>query len=76
MITISLFDPQTQRRTETIAEMTLIPAKETLCPSGELAERIRSHAKTLRGKYAAAAKEQLLKEAQQLEDGLELVADG
>lgn len=71
--TISFFDPQTQRRTETIAEMTLIPAKETLCSPEELAERIRSHAKTLRGKYAAIAKEQLLKEAQQLEDGLELV---
>lgn len=53
--------------------MMLIPAKETLCPPEELAERIRSHAKTLRGKYAAVAKEHLLQEAQQLEDGLDLV---
>ena len=71
--TISFFDPQTQRRTESVSEMMLIPAKETLCPPEELAERIRSHAKTLRGKYAAVAKEHLLQEAQQLEDGLDLV---
>ena len=43
--TISFFDPQTQRRTESVSEMMLIPAKETLCPPEELAERIRSHAK-------------------------------
>ena len=39
--TISFFDPQTQRRTESVSEMMLIPAKETLCPPEELAERIR-----------------------------------
>jgi transcription-repair coupling factor (superfamily II helicase) len=70
---ISPFDPETQRRTDPVPEMTLIPARETLCDPTLLASQIRQLANSLRGKYAAAAKQQLLQEAQQLEDGLELV---
>ncbi len=71
--TISLFDVETQRRTETIEELLLAPAVEALAGDpAALAEKIRRLAASLRGKTAAKAKEVLLSQAEKLADGLRL----
>ena len=71
--TLSLFDLETQRRTEPVGSVTVSPAVESVVADpGSLAEQIRSLAGTLRGKAAAKAKTVLEREAGKLEDGLPL----
>ncbi len=67
--TLSFFDLETQRRTEDAGEITISPAVEALIADPEeLAERIRKHASSLRGKTAPAAKEKLIEEARKLSE--------
>lgn len=71
--TISFFDRITQRRTTNIEEITIAPSVESLIERPiELAEKIKKHASSLRGKTAAAAKEILLAEAEKLLSGTTL----
>lgn len=71
--TISLFDLETQRRTETIPQITITPAVEALIDDpGLLAQKIGKLASSLRGKTAPAAKAVLAEQAQKLENGLHL----
>lgn len=71
--TISLFDLETQRRTETIGQITLAPSVEALIDYPKLlAQKIGKHAASLRGKTAPAAKAILLEQAEKLENGLHL----
>ena len=71
--TLSLFDPETQRRTESVELVTVSPATEAVVSdAGALAEQIRALAGSLRGKTAAKAKAVLEHEAGKLEDGIPL----
>lgn len=71
--TLSFFDPETQRRTESAESVFLSPAVEALVTDpGGLAEQIRTLASSLRGKSAPAARKVLVQEAEKLEDGLPL----
>ncbi|HEX3039684.1 MAG TPA: transcription-repair coupling factor [Caproiciproducens sp.] len=71
--TISLFDLETQRRTENITQITLAPSVEVLIDNPALlAEKITKHAASLRGKTAPAAKAVLQAQAEKLENGLHL----
>lgn len=71
--TISLFDLETQRRTETISQITLAPSVEVLIDNPALlAKKITKHAASLRGKTAPAAKAVLQTQAEKLENGLHL----
>jgi transcription-repair coupling factor (superfamily II helicase) len=71
--TLSLFDPETQRRTEPVEHVTVSPAVEAVVSDAEtLAERIRALAGSLRGKAAAKARGVLEHEAEKLSDGIPL----
>lgn len=71
--TISYFDAETQRRTESIGSVTISPAVEVVPDSAALlAKKITAHAGTLRGKAAPAAKEILFREAEKLQAGLHI----
>ena len=71
--TISLFDLETQRRTETVPQITIAPAVEALIDDpGLLAQKIKKLASSLRGKTAPAAKAVLAGQAQKLENGLHI----
>lgn len=71
--TISLFDLETQRRTESIEQITLAPSVESLIDHPQLlAKKITAHAAALRGKTAPAAKAVLAVQAEKLESGLHL----
>ncbi|WP_040195586.1 transcription-repair coupling factor [Candidatus Soleaferrea massiliensis] len=71
--TISYFDPDTQRRTNSFKQIQITPAREILFENPDaLAQQITAKAKSLRGKAAAAAKEQLLKDAELLQGGAQL----
>lgn len=71
--TISLFDLETQRRTETVPQITIAPAVEALIDDpGLLAQKIKKLASSLRGKAAPAAKAVLAGQAQKLENGLHI----
>lgn len=67
--TISYFDPQSQRRTESLSQLTIPPALESLAQPEQLADAIEALARTLRGKHAADAKARLLADAEQLRGG-------
>jgi len=67
------FDLETQRRTEALPELRVVPATEVLGGDGiTLAEKIEALAASLRGKHAAAAKSSLLRDAEQLRGGARL----
>lgn len=71
--TISYFDAESQRRTDPIEEITLMPAVEVPVPDPDaLAGKIRAHAASLRGKTAPAAKAVLMNEAALLASGVRL----
>ena len=71
--TLSLFDPETQRRTDPAESVTVSPAVESIVSDpGGLAIRIRTLAASLRGKTAIKAKAVLGHEAEKLETGLPL----
>ena len=69
--TLQYFDIDTQRSIEPVEEIHLLPAAELIItdPSA-LAGKLCTLAKSLRGKAAAAAKEKLLREADDLEAGV------
>ena len=68
---LQFFDIDTQRSIEPVDEINLLPAAELIITdNAALAGKLRSLAKSLRGKAAAAAKEKLLREADDLEAGV------
>ncbi len=70
---VSRFDPETQRRTETIDCFTLSPSLEAPVRDPlELAEKIERMASSLRSKYASKARELLDRDARMLKDGIRL----
>lgn len=71
--TISCFDTETQRRTDTLKKVEISPALEVLFDSPEeFAERIESLAKSVRGKRADASRAALSRDADRLKTGLSL----
>ena len=68
--TINYFDPDTQRRTDYVEEVRLSPSTEILVNDKQaLADKIRSKAKSLRSKNAAAVRKILAGEIELLESG-------
>lgn len=73
--TISEFDIETQRRTDRIDGFTLTPSSEMLFDSGmQLSEKILKKAASVRGPYAAKAKEILIEEADKIRSGVRLTS--
>lgn len=71
--TLCYFDLDSQRRTDSISEMRLSPAMEVLLPAEELTLRLRQLIQSLGNrKAAAAAKEVLQKDLDDLQNGLML----
>ena len=69
--TLQFFDIDTQRSIEPVEEIHLLPAAELIITDrSALSGKIRTLARSLRGKAAAAAKEKLLREADDLEAGV------
>lgn len=68
--TLVQFDAESQRRTDAIDALVIPPARETLCQPEQLAELLRKHAKSLRGKYAERAREKLYADADQIDAGV------
>ncbi len=69
--TINYFDVNTQRRTDYTEEVYITPSTEILCKdTSALAAKVRRKASSLRSKNAAAAREILTKEAEELEQGV------
>ncbi len=68
--TLMQFDPESQRRTEPLDEMVIPPARETLCSPETLAETLRKHAKSLRGRRAELAREKLYADADHIDAGV------
>lgn len=69
--TINYFDVMTQRRTDYVEEIFITPSTELLCTDRNgLIDKIQKKAKSLRSKNAAAAKEILAAECEQLEQGI------
>lgn len=68
--TISWFEPENQRRTDTAEEISVSPAKEALCNPAELAEQLTALAKSVRGKLAEVFKEKLRADADLLQSGV------
>ncbi len=66
------FDPETQRRTEEIEQVTISPAAELLYDPVELSEKIRSFASKVRGKRTQQVREHLEHDIERLESGLGL----
>ncbi len=68
--TISYFDPETQRRTESAGSFVITPSSELMPDdAAALADKIEAKSKTLRGKSAAKAKEIMAQEASVLRSG-------
>ncbi len=68
--TVSSFDIETQRRTETLDSFVITPSSEMIFDSAsQLAEKILGKANSLRGKSAALAKPILYREAETLKNG-------
>lgn len=73
--TLNYFDPETQRRTEYIEELTLTPSTEVLIQDkNALALQIERHAALLRGKAAPLARQVLQNEADALKNGLTIAS--
>ena len=71
--TVSYFDLETQRRTDSIDSILISPSVEALIEHPDvLAQKIKKHAATLRGKTAPAAKAVLLAQAEKLAEDVHL----
>ncbi|MCR5718298.1 MAG: transcription-repair coupling factor [Oscillospiraceae bacterium] len=70
--TMSLFDTDTQRRTDPVAFVEISPASEILFDPADLTEKIRKQSARLRGKRAEAARTKLAHDIDRLEAGLQL----
>lgn len=70
---LSLFDPVSQRRTESIKKITISPAVEVLIDKPQLlAQKIEDFSLQLRGKTAPAARAVLAEESGKLKSGLRI----
>ncbi|MGN0666484.1 MAG: transcription-repair coupling factor [Huintestinicola sp.] len=70
---ISFFDPETQRRTDNIAEIKIPPAGEVLFSSkDELAEKLRKLSAAVRGRRTELIRSNLAKDIDAAENGLTL----
>lgn len=67
--TISEFETDTQRRTESLEKVEISPASEILCDSGELADKIEELCKKTRGKHMDAVREHLGADVRRLRGG-------
>jgi transcription-repair coupling factor (superfamily II helicase) len=70
--TLTLFDPETQRRTEPVDSVVISPAAELLYNPSELSEKIHSFSAKVRSKRAAQIREKLSADADRLDAGLGL----
>lgn len=74
--TISTFDIETQRRVDTIKQIEIAPAMETLFESGDvLAEKIDALSSKVKGKNAEAVKRMLNKDFAKLKSGVNINPD-
>jgi len=72
---MSAFDIESQRRTDTLDEVHISLAAELPAPDGAaLAEKIETLASSLRGKHATAAKQNLLEDCDKLRSGARLLS--
>lgn len=70
---ISYFDPLSQRRTDTLAEIQIIPATEILFDSQEsLAEKIEAAARAVKGRGAQKARELLYSDLELIRQGIRI----
>lgn len=69
---MAYFEPETQRRTESLPEAAIAPAVEALPEPSVLSEKMQSLAKAVRGKHAAQVKAALLADADKLDGGAAL----
>ncbi len=69
---ISCFEPESQRRTDAVAQICIAPAMEALYDPVRLAQRVTELAGTVRGKQAAQVKENLLADAEKLKNSVRL----
>lgn len=67
--TISEFETDTQRRTESLEKIAVSPAGEVICDSGDLADKIESLCKKARGKRAELIREHLGADVNRLRAG-------
>lgn len=70
--TIFAFDPESQRRTESMSEIAVSPACEVIFDPETMADRIDSTAKAVRTKKAEQVKEELFRDSEALRAGLSL----
>ncbi len=70
---MSWFEPETQRRTDSFDTAEIAPAVEALPDTAALSEAIRELAKQVRGKHAAELKEKLRADADKLDSGVSLL---
>ncbi len=68
--TISLFDTDSQRRIDTVREISVTPAKELLIPNEELISKIEQMIKSASGKHADAIKKNLYADLDSLKSGI------
>ena len=70
---IASFDPETQRREDRLAEITLTPATEVLFQSDEaLREKLAAFLLTIKGKGSVKAKATITRDLEQLQSGVRL----
>jgi transcription-repair coupling factor (superfamily II helicase) len=67
---ISVYDPETQRRSQEIESIEIAPASEVLYDKEELIEKIERLSKTFRGKRAPLIKEQIGSDIEHIENGI------
>ena len=68
--TMSVFDPETQRRTDPTDSLDIPPAVEVFCDSEELAARIEKLAKGVRSRHAETVRANLAADADKLRNGV------
>ena len=70
---IAYFEPESQRRTQSLREVTVTPANEVLCVGdADLADVLETFASNIRGKGAVKARESVRADVTRLRDGLRL----
>ncbi len=69
---IAYFEPENQRRTDAVDTISIAPAVEAIGDLPQLAEKIKALAATVRGKQAAIVKENLLADAEKLQNGVRI----
>ncbi len=72
--TVSIFDPETQRRTDTVKSISVTPARELLIRPEELSEKISEMIKNVSGRHAEAIKKNLYSDLDALKSGVGLAS--